>query len=84
VKAQAYWGLRERMEQGRVRGLNDEETEAQLSGIFFRETPAGKTQIETKLEAKKRGMASPDRAEALVMAFARIVPREQTLLFTGE
>jgi len=29
-------------------------------------------------EAKKRGHASPDRAESLVMAFCKIVPREQT------
>ena len=72
AKAEAHWGLRDRMRQKRVRGLDEEETEAQLSGIFFRETPSGRTQIEPKDESKKRGMKSPDRAEALVMAFDRL------------
>ena len=31
---------------------------------------------------KKRGQSSPDRAEALVLAFARVVPRQQTIVWT--
>lgn len=41
----------------------------------------GRTEIESKEEAKKRGRSSPDRAEVLTMAFMRIVPREQTFVF---
>jgi phage terminase large subunit len=81
LKAEAYWGLREHMESGAVCGLNDLETEAQLSAILYRATPSGKTEIESKEDARKRGQSSPDRAEALVMAFCRIVPREQTVYF---
>ena len=74
AKAESYWSLREWMEQGAICGLNDLETEAQLSAILYRATPSGRTEIESKEEAKR----SPDRAEALVMAFCKIVPREQT------
>jgi phage terminase large subunit len=82
-KAESYWGLREWMEQGAICGLNDLETEAQLSAILYRATPSGKTEIESKEEGRKRGQASPDRAEALVMAFCKIVPREQTYYLTA-
>lgn len=81
AKAEACWGLREWMEQGAICRLNDLETEAQLSSILYRATPSGKTEIESKEDARKRGQSSPDRAEALVMAFCKIVPREQTFVF---
>lgn len=81
AKAEAYWSLREWMEQGAVCALADLETEAQLSAILYRATPSGRTEIESKEDARKRGQSSPDRAEALVMAFLRVVPREQTIVF---
>ena len=80
-KAEAYFCTREAFKAGYISGLADEECEAQLSGVLFNETPRGLTEIESKDEAKKRGMSSPDRAEALVMAFCKIVPREQTVYF---
>jgi hypothetical protein len=67
------------MERGDVCGLDDLETEAQLSALLYGATPSGKTEIESKENARKRGQSSPDRAEALVMAFCRIVPPEQTV-----
>ena len=81
AKAEAYWTLREWLERGRISGLTDEETQAQLAGIRYRHTAAGRVEIESKEDAKKRGQASPDRAEAVVMAFARIVPRQQTVVY---
>lgn len=71
------------MVQGAICGLNDLETEAQLSSILYRATPSGRTEIESKEEARKRGQASPDRAGALVMAFCKIVPREQTFYLSA-
>ena len=55
---------------------------AQLAGIRYRHTPSGRVEIESKEDAKKRGQQSPDRAEALVLAFARVVPRTQTVAFS--
>ena len=83
AKAESYWGLREHMESGVICRLNDLETEAQLSAILYRATPNGRTEIESKEDARKRGQSSPDRAEALVMAFCKIVPREQTFYLSS-
>jgi hypothetical protein len=69
------------MEQGAICGLNDLETEAQLSAILYKATASGRTEIESKDDARRRGQSSPDRAEALVMAFVKIVPRGQTFVF---
>ena len=82
LKAEAYWQLREHMEKGAISGLNDLETEAQLSAILYRPTSSGRTEIESKEEARKRGQSSPDRAEALVMAFLKVVLREETVVFS--
>jgi phage terminase large subunit len=83
LKAEAYWQLREHMEGGAISRLNDLETEAQLSAILYRPTSSGRIEIESKADARKRGQSSPDRAEALVMAFYKVVLREQTLVFSN-
>jgi hypothetical protein len=81
LKAEAYWQLREHMESGAICGLNDLDTEAQLAGILYRPTSSGRTEIESKDDARKRGQSSPDRAEALVMAFYKIILRHQTVVY---
>jgi hypothetical protein len=71
------------LERGAVEGLTDEETQAQLAGIRYRHTASGRVEIESKEDARKRGHQSPDRAEALVLAYARVVPRQQTVSLGG-
>ena len=83
AKAEAYWSLREWMERGALAGLTDEEMQAQLAGVRYRHTASGRVEIESKEDAKKRGQSSPDRAEALVLAFARVVPRQQNIVLTA-
>ncbi len=73
-KAQYYWGLRERFEPGDISGLTDETTISQLATIKYRHTSRGQVQIESKEDARKRGVKSPDRAEALMLAFADRTP----------
>jgi hypothetical protein len=80
AKAEAYFYLRECMRDNHVIGLADETTQAQLSDIRYRER-SGKIEIESKRESKARGGNSPDRAESLIMAYCRLVPREQSLTF---
>jgi len=80
LKAETYWGLRDRMEQGQLCQLRDDETEAQLSTILYRATPSGKTEIESKDDARKRGQRSPDRAEALAMACC-VVDRQSQVFY---
>ena len=84
AKAEQYWVLREWMRDGFIRGVEDEDTKAQLSDIRYRETPRGRIEIEGKDEARTRGSRSPDRAESLVMAFCRLVPAQQTYWQDGE
>jgi hypothetical protein len=41
---------------------------AQLAGPTFKSDSSGRIQIESKIEMKKRGVHSPDRAEAILLA----------------
>jgi phage terminase large subunit len=78
AKAEQYFRLRDMMRENYVchaEGTLDEECEAQLSGLEYKETSRGLIQIEPKEEARKRGLPSPDRAEAKMMAFCRVQPR---------
>jgi len=70
LKAEFYWGLRMRLSAGDLCGLDDEMTIAQLAGIRFKSNARGQTVIESKEDAAKRGVKSPDRAEAVMLAFA--------------
>jgi hypothetical protein len=71
-KAELYWGLRERVQKGDLAGLNDERAIAQLAGIRYRHNSRGQIIIESKEDARKRGVKSPDRAEAIMLAYAKI------------
>src|SRR5215813_13091167 len=69
-KAEVYWGLRRRAQDGDLAGLTDERTIAQLAGIRYSHNSRGQIVIESKEDARKRGVKSPDRAEAVMLAFA--------------
>ena len=70
LKAQLYWALRERFETGEVAGLSDELTLSQLASIRYEHNSRGQVAIESKEDARKRGVKSPDRAEALMLAYS--------------
>lgn len=76
LKAELYWNLREDFERGML-GIVDDELQGQLSSIRRFETPRGKTAIESKEDMRKRGLPSPDRAEALMLARAPILPSDK-------
>lgn len=69
-KAELYWGMRQRFQAGDVAGLTDETAIAQLAGIRYSHNARGQVVIESKDDARKRGVRSPDRAEAIMLAFA--------------
>ncbi len=68
-KAELYWGLRERLQSGDMSGLLDEKAIGQLAGIRYGHSARGLIQIESKDDARKRGVKSPDRAESVMLAF---------------
>jgi ribosomal protein L37AE/L43A len=80
-KAEVYWEFRERACSGDLAGLTDERTIAQLAGIRYRHNSRGQIVIESKDDARKRGVKSPDRAEAVILAFAGLEARSGILEF---
>lgn len=75
-RSELYWGLRERFRAGDISIPADDTVLAdQLTQIRFSYTPRGQIRIEPKDEMKKRRppgtrWQSPDRADALMLAFA--------------
>jgi len=59
---------------------NDDRLIAQLSQRKYRMTSRGKLALERKEDMKKRGLDSPDRADAVVLAFVE----ERSLPFSGQ
>jgi hypothetical protein len=49
---------------------DDPELQKELCGLGYKYTSGGQLQIESKVEARARGMASPDKADALMITFA--------------
>jgi len=70
LKAELYWALRMRLESSEMSGLLDKTAIAQLASIRYKTDPRGRIVIESKDDARKRGVKSPDRAEAIMLAFA--------------
>lgn len=69
LKAQVYWQFRDRVQAGNLAGLTDQIAISQLAGIRYQHDRRGHIAIESKDDARKRGVKSPDRAESVVLAF---------------
>ena len=69
LRAEMYDELRELFELGEVSIPNNVALIAELSGIKYRFNSNGKLLIESKEEMKKRGIKSPDLADALALTF---------------
>jgi hypothetical protein len=70
AKAEANWRLRERFEDGEITICRDEDLLAQLSGIRYGIDSSQRIRIESKEDARSRGVASPDIADALALCFS--------------
>ena len=71
ARAEDYWTLRERFEQGEVDiDADDNKLAAQLGSIKWGIDLRGRIKIESKDDVRKRGLPSPDRADAMATAFA--------------
>ncbi|MDD3071891.1 MAG: hypothetical protein PHX88_11930 [Methanoculleus horonobensis] len=75
ARAEWWWGLRSRFEAGEIDIDGDEELVEQLANIKYKVNSRGQILIESKEEMKKRGRKSPDRGDALMLAFA--TPRKK-------
>ncbi|MCL5238634.1 MAG: hypothetical protein M1353_12485 [Nitrospirae bacterium] len=74
------WGLTRdwlEMRRGRLWDNEDQDLVGQLTTPRYRVVAGGKIIVETKDELKKRGVASPNIADAHIMTFAQPVSRYQ-------
>ena len=69
LRAEGYWNLRQLFLDGRVGIPQDNELVGQLAGLRYSFNSLGKVLIESKEEMRRRGTPSPDKADALVLAF---------------
>jgi hypothetical protein len=71
ARAEDFWTLRERFEQGEVDiDPDDDKLAAQLGSIKWGIDSRGRIKIESKDDMRKRGLPSPDRADAMAIALA--------------
>ena len=68
LAAESWWQVREELRQGQITLPDDPLLTAQLVGRKHKPRSDGKIILESKDEMKKRGLKSPDRADAVVLA----------------
>ena len=73
-RAEAFWNIRELLEARKIAFPPDEKLIEELLALRWREL-GGKIQLEAKDRLKSRLGRSPDRADALTMAFASNLDR---------
>ena len=72
LRAEMWDGMKSLLQSGLVGLPPDEVLAGQLSSVKYRFDSAGRMVLESKEDMAKRGIGSPDRADAVVYAFADI------------
>lgn len=72
LRAELWWSVKEWIEKEPAVLPDDEDMIGQLSSIKYKITSNGKIQIESKQDRKKRGLISPNRADALMLTFFHV------------
>lgn len=81
LRAELYWNVRTAFERGEIDlDPEDEDTAAELLELRFKRLSSGKIQIESKEDMKKRGVPSPNRAEAVMLSLARLPEEEEWII----
>ena len=68
IRAQAYHYVRDLLTMQHLTGLDDTVLRRQMLSIHYEVTNRGQLAMESKVKMEKRGVASPDRADALIYA----------------
>ena len=69
LRAEGYWTLARRFREHTIRIPRDAELIAELASLRYRYNSRGKVLMESKEDMKRRGLPSPDKANALMLAF---------------
>jgi phage terminase large subunit len=70
LRDELWWNMRERFQAGTISLPEDDELVGELSAIKynFSKSAKEKVKVESKLELRERGIASPNKADALVLS----------------
>lgn len=69
-RAEGFWHLRQLFQDGGIAiDPTDDDLAAQLLDLRYESTPQGRIILESKESMRRRGKNSPDRADALMLAF---------------
>ena len=71
LRAELHWNIREQLEKGQLDLPRNAKLQAQSSSVKYEYTPQGQVKIESKQEAQKRGVKSPDIFESVMLAAAQ-------------
>ncbi len=69
LRAEGYQSLAQRFRDRRIRIPRDAELISELAALRYEYDSRGRLLIESKANMKKRGVGSPDKADALMLAF---------------
>ena len=69
LRAEGYWRLRELFAAGEIAIPPDRQLVGELVSLRYHLDSRGRTLLERKEDMRKRGVPSPDRADALMLAF---------------
>jgi len=81
IRAELYFALANKLQNGEIQLPKDSKLNAQLVDIRYRYNVKNQLLIESKEEARSRGVKSPDRADALMMLFK---PVAESLITSGQ
>jgi hypothetical protein len=70
LRAELWFKVKDWLAQRDCRLPNDDELVSELAAPSYKYTSTGKIKIESKEEMKKRGIKSPDKADALALTMA--------------
>jgi hypothetical protein len=74
LRAELYWLLREEFRDAAIAIPPDEDLAAELASMKYAFDSRGRIKIESKDDMRKRGISSPDRADAVMLARAETAP----------
>ena len=69
LRAEGYWRLRELFAAGEIAIPPDQQLVGELVSLRYHHDSRGRVLLERKEDMRKRGVPSPDRADALMLAF---------------
>ena len=81
-RAQTYWKLRELFETRQIQIPNHPQLLGQLAALRYTYDSRGRLLIESKEQIRRRGLPSPDHADALMLSYAQPPARHPPRLWT--